>query len=435
MIDLRPFQKWFLKGALAPGIRRAALSLSRGNGKSTLAAFLLKRCLTPGDPLFRPGAEYLLLSGSLDLPRLVFNPLVAELDEREYRTQTSTTRLGVYHNDALDTALGKPDSDMKVIYIGTLAPATGGWWHDLVDAGSAGSVYVQALRGNPEKWNSWREIMRVNPLASVSPELRAKLREERAQAQGDTRLKARFLSYRLNVPTADTATMLLEAEDWERCMARPVAPRQGQPIVALDLGGGRAWSAAVALWETGRIEALALTPGITELPAQEKRDRVPAGTYRKLYDRGVLAVDEGRRVQSVEELWRMVVAAWGEPVLTLCDRFRLNELVDALGPYVPIEPRVTRWSEASYDIRALRKGVKDGPLTVAPDALGLLTVSLAASKIENDTGGNMRLIKRDRGSNTGRDDVAAALTLAAGAFERYPAAPADTEERRPVVVG
>ena len=136
MIDLRPFQKWFLKGALAPGIRRAALSLSRGNGKSTLAAFLLKRCLTPGDPLFRPGAEYLLLSGSLDLPRLVFNPLVAELDEREYRTQTSTTRLGVYHNDALDTALGKPDSDMKVIYIGTLAPATGGWWHDLVDAGS-----------------------------------------------------------------------------------------------------------------------------------------------------------------------------------------------------------------------------------------------------------------------------------------------------------
>ena len=112
----------------------------------------------------------------------------------------------------------------------------------------------------------------------------------------------------------------------------------------------------------------------------------------------------------------------------------LNELVDALGPYVAIEPRVTRWSEASYDIRALRKGVKDGPLTVAEDALGLLTVSLAASKIENDTAGNMRLIKRDRGSNTGRDDVAAALTLAAGAFARYPAA-AESEERRPVVVG
>ena len=47
----------------------------------------------------------------------------------------------------------------------------------------------------------------------------------------------------------------------------------------------------------------------------------------------------------------------------------------------------------------------------------------------------MRLIKRDRGSNTGRDDVAAALTLAAGAFERYPGGAAESEERRPVLVG
>ena len=74
MIELRPFQKRFIKGALAPGIRRAALSISRGNGKSTLAAYILRRCLTPGDPLFRPGAEYLLLSGSLDQARQVFNP-------------------------------------------------------------------------------------------------------------------------------------------------------------------------------------------------------------------------------------------------------------------------------------------------------------------------------------------------------------------------
>ena len=186
MIELRPFQQKFLRGALAPGIRRAALSLSRGQGKSTLAAYILKRCLTPGDVLFRAGAEYLLLSGSLDQARQVFNPLVAELDEGEYRTQTSTTRLGIYHKaskttlrvvsskaktafglgannpiriadepgvwetvqggmmaDALDTALGKPDSDMRVIYIGTLAPAMGGWWHEMIEDGS---------RATPTSW-------------------------------------------------------------------------------------------------------------------------------------------------------------------------------------------------------------------------------------------------------------------------------------------
>ena len=126
---------------------------------------------------------------------------------------------------------------------------------------------------------------------------------------------------------------------------------------------------------------------------------------------------------------------WGEPVLTICDRFRLNELVDALGTHVPIEPRVTRWSDSSYDIRALRKGAKDGPFTITPEADLPLRVSLRSARVENDTGGNMRMIKRDRGSNTGRDDVAAALILASGAFEQYSGAPEESKERRPVVVG
>ena len=337
--------------------------------------------------------------------------------------------------DAILTAQGKPGSPLKLVIIGTLAPAEAGWWHDMIDAGTGGSVYVQALRGNAEVWDNWKEICRVNPLTKISPEFRAKLQEEREQARGDTRLKARFLSYRLNVPTADETRMLLEVDDYQRMLDRPTPERVGAPIIGLDLGGGRAWSAAVAIWQTGRIESLALAPGIPDLEVQEKRDRTPAGLYRALYDRGLLHVDEGRRVQSVELLWRLVVAEWGEPALTICDRFRLNELVDALGPYVPIEPRVTRWSDSSYDIRSLRKHAKDGPFSLAPGPADLLAASLSRTRVESDSSGNLRLIKQDRGSNTTRDDVGAALTLAAGAFERYPAAPADTEERRPVVVG
>ena len=55
--------------------------------------------------------------------------------------------------DAILTAQGKPGSPLKLIIIGTLAPAEAGWWHDMIDAGTGGSVYVQALRGNPEKWD------------------------------------------------------------------------------------------------------------------------------------------------------------------------------------------------------------------------------------------------------------------------------------------
>ena len=46
----------------------------------------------------------------------------------------------------------------------------------------------------------------------------------------------------------------------------------------------------------------------------------------------------------------------------------------------------------------------------------LLTASVTAARVENDTSGNTRLLKRN--NNVGRDDVAAALTLAAGETER-----------------
>ena len=164
--------------------------------------------------------------------------------------------------DAIETAKGKPGSPLRAVYIGTLAPATSGWWHDLVADGTHGSVYVQALQGDRERWDQWPEIRRCNPLTAVSPAFRRKLLEERDAARRDSRLKARFLSYRLNVPTGEESTMLLTVEDWERVMARSVPPREGRPIVAYDLGGGRAWSAAVGIWRSGRMEAIAVAPGI-----------------------------------------------------------------------------------------------------------------------------------------------------------------------------
>ena len=80
MIKLLPMQRRFLRRALAPGVRTAALSLPRGEGKSTLAAYVMQRCLTPGDPLFQAGAEYLLAAASLDQARNAFRPMRAELE-------------------------------------------------------------------------------------------------------------------------------------------------------------------------------------------------------------------------------------------------------------------------------------------------------------------------------------------------------------------
>ena len=459
-MDLRPFQRRFLRSATARGTDTAALSLPRGNGKSFLAGHLVSRVLSPSDPLFRPATESVLCAASLEQARIVFRFARGTLEPTGgYRFLDSHTRIGIVHvatntrlrvigsngrtamglvgcpwaicdepgawetnggtllHDAIETAKGKPGSPLRAVYIGTLAPATSGWWHDLIEDGTGGSTYVQALRGDPERWDEWPEIRRCNPLTAVSADFRRKLLSERDAARADSRLRARFLSYRLNHPAGDEAVMLLSTDDWKLALSRPVPPREGRPVVAYDLGGGRAWSAAVGIWQSGRVESIAVAPGLPDLEAQEKRDRVPAGLYRSLAETGALRVAEELRVQPPGMLHRAVLDAWGRPVRILCDRFRLNELRDCVFG-IPLEPRVSRWSEAAADIRALRKMAADGPLAVAESSRNLLTASLSSAMVLNDSQGNTRLKKKDATNNTARDDCAAALVLAAGAWER-----------------
>ena len=465
-MKLRPFQKRFIAAATAAGIDTACLSLPRGNGKSALAGHLVTRILTPTDKLFRSGTESVLCAASIEQARIVFRFARQDLDtpDSEYRFLDSHNRIGILHvttrtrlrvigsngktamglvntpwaicdepgsweanggqllNDAIETAKGKPGSPLRVIYIGTLAPAMSGWWHDLVNGGSQGSAHIQLLRGDPDRWDQWNEIRRCNPLVAISPEFRKKLLQERGEARADTRLKARFLSYRLNVPSGDESTMLLTVDDWERVCARPVPSRVSRPIVGVDLGAGRAWSAAVAAWRSGRVECMAVAPGIPNIEAQEKRDRVPSGTYRKLIDSGSLRVSHGLRVPPPSMLIDAIRQAWGMPEVIVCDRFRLGELQDVAGG-IAISPRVTRWSEAAEDIRAVRKMAADGPLFCPESSRALLTASLAGAMVQNDDAGNCRLVKKGF-NNTARDDVAQALTLACGALARAMKRPA-----------
>ena len=106
--------------------------------------------------------------------------------------------------------------------------------------------------------------------------------------------------------------MLLTVDDWQRVIERPCRPARPADL-RYDLGGGRAWSAGVAIWQTGRGEAVAVAPGIPSLDEQEKRDRVPRGSYRQLVETGALRVIEGLRVQPPAELHRACVGAWGAP--------------------------------------------------------------------------------------------------------------------------
>ena len=210
--------------------------------------------------------------------------------------------------------------------------------------------------------------------------------------------------------------MLLTEDDFDRVCSRPVPERAGRPIVGVDLGQSRSWSAAVALWPSGRIEALAVANGEASIEAQEKRDRVPAGVYRRLFDAGLVTTDGTRRVPRVETVVERL-RPWNPDVI-VADRFRFDELVDAK-PGCPIVARKLMPSEWDFDIRALREYAADGPLACEPGSRALVEASLAVSEVRTNEDGVSKLIKRGA-RNAARDDVSAALCLAAGARKRAP---------------
>ena len=466
MTKLLPFQREFLKAVENPKYDTVAISGPRTSGKTFIAAQVLIRCMTPGDSLHQPGKEYILGAATLEMARLTYSFIREALEPTgEYRWIDSTTRLGATHKasntklraissnakssfglvhvpvvvldepgsleivggqmlaDSLFSAQGKVGSRLKLILAGTLGPmatAAGHWWWDLIADGTKGRTHVQVYQGDADTWDKWPTIRKANPLIGLDAHTRKVILDERDAARGDSRLKARFWTYRLNRPTGDESTMLLNVDDWERVTARETPPRDGRPVVAVDLGAGRAWSAAVAVYRNGRVEALALAPGIPSIEAQEKRDRVGAGVYQKLVSAGLLHIADGLRVQPPSVLVSLILETWGTPAGVVADRFRISELADA-GLH-GLEPRMTRWSESSEDIRALRKMAKDGPLSVAPTSAPLLEASLAVASVKNDDSGNVRPQKRGS-NNTSRDDVAFALTLGAGAHQRRSKAP------------
>ena len=174
-----------------------SLSLSGEREESWLSGYLASQILDPSGPYFRPGTESVLMAASLEQGRIVFRFAREMLDDDPaYKFSDSYVRSAITHietrtsirlissnakgamglvrcpyvladepgswevtggtlmHDAIQTAMGKPGSALKAIYTGTLAPSTGGWWHDLVAEGSGDGVYVQVSPGRSQAMGS-----------------------------------------------------------------------------------------------------------------------------------------------------------------------------------------------------------------------------------------------------------------------------------------
>ena len=323
--------------------------------------------------------------------------------------------------DAIVTALGKRRT--TVVAVGTLAPAplTGqaSWWPSFVASGSGDGRHVALLQADPDKWRDFDEVLRVNPVAAINPHLRRTLAREHAAALASERAARTFRQFRLNLPGDPVDTQpLITPSEWARVCARPIPECEGKPVVGVDLGGSRSWSAAAAIWPSGRIEAWALAPGVPPLFEQEREDQVPEGAYLELARAGGVRVDEGQNVPSVD---RLLARVWPwEPAVLVCDPYRAAELQAVVSGRVRIVERAKAGAESTSNVQALRARLLDSDAGVTEASRAVLGAAFEQTSLVVETSGVTKVTKAR--AKRSRDDAAAALLLAAGELARRPAA-------------
>ena len=350
--ELHGWERRFLAGAFRqPG--DAALSMGRGNGKTTFVAAIAAGAVDVGGPLVAPMAECLLVASSFDQGLIAFRHMLQflrpSLDRHgvgpsgRFRIQDSANRatiqdrvtgamVRVLGSDprrlhgaapvillldevaqwppervgpmlaALKTSRGKiPGS--KALWIGTRPALDEHPFQRALDGHGTGfqMCYAAPRDAAPFRLETWR---RVNPSLGFMPDLAAVIRQEAKDAKRDPVALASFRALRLNQGVADTvSSVLVDADAWRASMGLPAAgAKSSEYVLGVDLGQNAAMSAAAAYFRTGELEACAVFPELPGLGERGLADGV-GRLYLDMAARGEL-IQAARRVSDVGELLR-----------------------------------------------------------------------------------------------------------------------------------
>lgn len=470
-LRLAPFQKQFIRGALADDVSIAALSVGRGNAKTALSAGLGLAALL-GKIDRQPRREIVIgaktrdqgsiawryvegLSQSLSVaarkqltftrsPRLEvryegdggghtlrvlasdaknalgLSPILAILDERGHWDRDQGDALEA----AIFSALGKRAG--RALVISTSAPDDAHSFSKLLDEPQDG-VYVQEHRAPDGCAPDDLEALRIaNPgaeygIGSSIEWLQAEAR--RAIARGGSTLTS-FRLYNLNQRVSGEARdVLLTTDEWLKCETESLPPRAGSVVVGIDLGGSASMTAAAFYWpDTGRLEAHGWFPSVPGLLDRGQSDGV-GGRYTEMSSRGELSVLGAATVPVAPWLSEVMRRVEGEPIAALvADRYKQSEIGEALvaaNIRAPIIWRGFGFKDGNEDCDRFRRACFDGKVKASPSLL--LRSAFADAVCLRDPANNMKLAKA---RSLGRIDAASASVLAVAEGARIAGRPA-----------
>ena len=465
-----PWQARFVGGMLRPGVYEAALSVGRGNGKTTLCAAIAVAALV--GPLRRPRSETVIVASSFGQARIAFEHVKAFLapalqaNDKRFRVLDSSQTAAIEDREtgcrvralgsdpkrahglapvliladepaqwpggtadamraALATSMGKVDGG-RFVALGTRPADEGHWFARMLEPDGAAyrQTHAAAADDPPFRARTWAK---ANPSLPIMPALRDKIETEARRAARDAGELAAFRALRLNLGEADTAqAMLIDAGLWREIEAEPVLPFGPETVFGVDLGAGAAFSALAAYdAATGRLDGLAMTGDVPSLAERGLVDGV-GKLYADLSAEGTLLVEPGR-VPSPAALLREGLKRFGRPVAIVADRWREGELRDALQaagfPPAALITRGMGYRDGGQDVRAFQAACAGGQ--AFPRRCLLFRAALGEARTVSDPAGNRKLAKGNEGGRRfrARDDVAAAAILAVAEGVRRRGAP------------
>ena len=463
LFRVQAWQQRFILGGFLDGTTSAAISVARGNGKTSLLSGIAAATLN--GPLAVPRGETVLVASSFEQARIAFEHVLAfmgdELKDRErwrvwdtgqqarIENRETLTRVRCLGSDprrahglapvlvlgdepaqwpettsermrsALMTAAGKQPHS-RFVALGTRPADEGHWFTKMLDGG-CDYAQTHAARSEDPKWQK-RTWVRANPSMTIMPDLEDAIRREAAGAKRDPSLMAAFDSLRLNLGTSDvTQSTLLDVSTWRSIEgeAEPI----GKSFWGLDLGTSAAMSAIACYYPaTGRLEVLCAFPTEPSLADRGVADGVDR-LYAEGARRGEIICTGGHAV-SLGPLIEEAQARFGVPTAIAADRWREAELRDTLKgvgfPMTALELRGQGFKDGSEDVRSFRRACLEGDVTPIPSLI--LTAAMGEARVIMDSAGNSKLSKSSQGGRRlrARDDAAAAAILAVAlASRRY----------------
>jgi phage terminase large subunit-like protein len=458
-VKLAPFQKQFVKGALADGVSIAVLSIGRGNAKTALSAGLALGALL-GEIDNQPRREILIAARTREQGAIAwgfvegFARSLPE-DVQEQLTFRKSPRLEISFDgdggghilrviaadgksalgsaptlvlmderghwqtdkgDALEHALlsGIGKRGGRALIISTSAPDDAHPFSKWLDEPQEG-VYRQEHRPAPGlPADDPESLKEANPGAGygIGSDLEwLQSQARRAIARGGSTLTSFRLYNRNERISGETRDMLLTVDEWQSCEVSELPSRQGQVVIGIDLGGSASMTAAAFYWpESGRLECLGTFPGKPSLFDRGQADGV-GGRYVEMNDRGELSTLGDQTVPVAPWLIEVMRHVDGQPIACItADRYKQSELgeaIDKAGIRAPIVWRGQGFRDGGEDCERFRRAAYDGKVKTLPSLL--LRSAFADAVCLRDPANNLKLAKA---RSTGRIDAAAATVLA-----------------------